>query len=104
MSNQKALEILNRFNENGWEDMQPYFGDFTTFYNYMKKNELSNSLNINDIPDEFLNGLLLAKLQENPEETIKYVIENYLTDVGIFSNSPSFFGTYDQTGPAGQGS
>jgi sulfatase modifying factor 1 len=26
------------------------------------------------------------------------VKQNYLTDVGIFSNSPSFFGTYDQTG------
>ena len=81
MNNQKALEILNRFNEDGWDEMQPYFGDFMTFYNYMKKNELSHSLNLNDIPDEFLNGLLLAKLDENPEETINYIIGNYLTDV-----------------------
>lgn len=81
MSNQKALEILNKFNEDGWDEIGPYFGEFSTFYNYMKKNGLSNNLSLNDIPDEFLNRLLLAKLNENPEETIEYIIGNYLTDV-----------------------
>ena len=32
---------------------------------------------------------------QSPHYDVK---QNYLTDVGVFSNSPSFFGTYDQTG------
>jgi hypothetical protein len=81
MSNQKAISILNNFNENGWDEISPYFGDFETFYNYMKKNGLSEQLSLDDIPDEYLNILLIAKINENPEETLKYVCDNYITDV-----------------------
>jgi len=77
----KAINILNKFNDDGWEEIEPYFGDFTTFYNYMKRNGLSEKLNIKDVPDEYINHLLIAQINDDAEKTLKYICDNVITDV-----------------------
>ena len=36
MSNQKASEILNRFNDGEWDELQPYFNNIITFFKFVK--------------------------------------------------------------------
>lgn len=74
--------MLDAFNENGWDDISTFFNeDFQFFLNYLKKYGLDTQLNYNNIDDDYKNILLLARLKENPEETLKFICDNLITDV-----------------------
>ena len=74
--------MLDAFNENGWDDISTFFNeDFQFFLNYLKKYGLDTELDYNNIDDDYKNALLLARLKENPEETLKFICDNLITDV-----------------------
>ena len=110
MSNQKDSEILNRFNEGEWDELQPYFNNIITFFKFVKKyglleeidlgeipsgyfsnevfdylvdNNIMSNLDYNTVPEEFQNHYLLHGLEYNYENTVKYITSNILTDVQI---------------------
>lgn len=110
MSNQKASEILNRFNEGEWDELQPYFNTLITFFKFVKKyglleeidlgeipsgyfsnevfdylveNGIMSNLDYDSVPEEFKNNYLIHGLEHNYEDTIKYITSDLLTDVQI---------------------
>ena len=110
MSNQKASEILNRFNEGEWDELQPYFNNIITFFKFVKKyglleeidlgeipsgyfsnevfdylveNGIMSNLDYDSVPEEFKNNYLIHGLEHNYEDTIKYITSDLLTDVQI---------------------
>ena len=110
MSNQKASEILNRFNEGEWDELQPYFNNIITFFKFVKKyglleeidlgeipsgyfsnevfdylveNGIMSNLDYDSVPEEFKNNYLIHGLEHNYEDTIKYITSDLLTDVKI---------------------
>lgn len=74
-------KILKRFNEDGWEEIEPFFGEFENFYKYLKKFGLDNQLSLKEIPDELFNRYAYYLLQDNPEKVIDYIVDNTLTDI-----------------------
>ena len=110
MSNQKASEILNRFNDGEWDELQPYFNNIITFFKFVKKyglleeidlgeipsgyfsnevfdylveNGIMSNLDYDSVPEEFKNNYLIHGLKHNYEDTIKYITSDLLTDVQI---------------------
>ena len=110
MSNQKASEILNRFNDGEWDELQPYFNNIITFFKFVKKyglleeidlgeipsgyfsnevfdylveNGIMSNLDYDSVPEEFKNNYLIHGLEHNYEDTIKYITSDLLTDVQI---------------------
>ena len=110
MSNQKASEILNRFNDGEWDELQPYFNNIITFFKFVKKyglleeidlgeipsgyfsnevfdylveNGIMSNLDYDSVPEEFKNNYLIHGLEHNYEDTIKYITSELLTDVQI---------------------
>jgi hypothetical protein len=110
MSNQKASEILNRFNDGEWDELQPYFNNIITFFKFVKKyglleeidlgeipsgyfsnevfdylveNGIMSNLDYDSVPEEFKNNYLIHGLEHNYENTIKYITNDLLTDVKI---------------------
>jgi hypothetical protein len=82
MSRASAQHLLDEFNDGNWDEVGAYFDeDFQLFLNYLKKYGLDTQLNYNNIDDDYKNVLLLARLKENPEETLKFICDNLITDV-----------------------
>ena len=76
-----AYKILNTFNEEGWESIEPLFDNFDNFYSYLKHKGVNNELNPKQLPDELLNKYFLSFLKEDSERALEYIVNNYLTDV-----------------------
>ncbi len=74
-------KILKRFNEDGWEEIEPFFGEFENFYKYLKKFGLDNQLSLKEIPDELFNRYAYYLLQDNPDYVVNYIVDNTLTDI-----------------------
>jgi hypothetical protein len=111
MSLQRAQDLRNSFNNGEFdEDIEPFFNDLITFFKFMKKynlldeidldqvgyrnwdSELINFLDENGVltnlsydnaPDELKNILLLKGLEENYEGTMWFITNNLITDVVI---------------------
>ncbi len=82
MSRLSAQHLLDEFNDGNWDEVGAYFDkNFQLFLNYLKKYGLDKQLNYNNIDDDYKNILLLARLKENPEETLKFICDNLITDV-----------------------
>ncbi len=82
MSRVSAQHLLDEFNDGNWDEVGAYFDkNFQLFLNYLKKYGLDKQLNYNNIDDDYKNILLLARLKENPEETLKFICDNLITDV-----------------------
>ena len=74
-------KILDTFNDDGWESIEPFFGNFENFYNYLKKFNVSDQLTLKNIPDELYNHYAFLLLQDNPNKVIDYIVDNTLTDI-----------------------
>jgi hypothetical protein len=111
MSLERAKDLVDVFNNGDFEDdIEPYFNDLITFFNFVKKyglldeidleqigyrnwdNELIHFLDENGVlknlsydnaPEELKNILLLKGLEENYEDTVYFIINNLITDVEI---------------------
>lgn len=111
MSAEVVRDLIEKFNDGDYEDdIEPYFNDVITFFNYVKKynlldeidlgqipsnefdNELFdflvesnviNNLDYDSIPEEFKNHWLLYHLEKNYEWAIKYITDNLITDVDV---------------------
>jgi hypothetical protein len=111
MSLQRAKNLVDIFNNGDFnDDIEPYFNDYITFFNFVKKyglldeldlgqvgyrdwddniinyldeNGVLSNLSYDDAPEELKNVLLLRKLDEDYENTILFIINNLLTDVEI---------------------
>lgn len=81
MSREAALKLLDNFDLDGWESIQPFFNTFDNFYKYLKKNGVDSELTLKDIPDELFNYYAFLLLQDNPEKVIDYIVDNTLTDI-----------------------
>jgi hypothetical protein len=80
--NDAARELLDEFNEGNWDEVGSYFNDdFETFLDYLEKNGLEGELDYESVDDEWQNIILLRKLEKYPQETLKYVCDNIITDV-----------------------
>jgi hypothetical protein len=76
-----ARELLDEFNEGNWDEVGSYFNDdFSLFLDYLEKNGLEGELDY-ESNDEWQNIILLRKLEKYPEETLKYICDNIITDV-----------------------
>ena len=77
-----ARELLDEFNEGNWDEVGSYFNDdFSLFLDYLEKNGLEGELDYESVDDEWQNIILLRKLEKYPQETLKYVCDNIITDV-----------------------
>ena len=77
-----ARELLDEFNEGNWDEVGSYFNDdFSLFLDYLEKNGLEGELDYESVDDEWQNIILLRKLEKYPEETLKYICDNIITDV-----------------------
>lgn len=77
-----ARELLDEFNDGNWNEVGAYFNnDFQTFLDYLEKNGLEGELDYENVDDEWQNVILLRKLEKYPEETLKYICDNLITDV-----------------------
>ena len=81
MSKAAAQNALNKFNEEGWESIEPFFQSFESFYNLLVKNGLDEELDFKSIPDEYENMYMSVMLNHNPQKTLKYITDELLTDV-----------------------
>lgn len=101
------IDLINDFNLGDYgESIQPYFNTYLNFFNYAKKNGFLEELDVDqieakyckpedleflidngieldyyNIPDEIKNIFLLIELEKRPEETLKFVCDNLVTDV-----------------------
>ncbi len=77
-----ARELLDEFNDGNWDEIGSYFNDdFQAFLDYLEKNGLEGELDYENVDDEWQNIVLLYKLEKYPEETLKYICDNLITDV-----------------------
>lgn len=77
-----ARELLDEFNDGNWDEIGSYFNnDFQAFLDYLEKNGLEGELDYENVDDEWQNIVLLYKLEKYPEETLKYICDNIITDV-----------------------
>jgi hypothetical protein len=77
-----ARELLDEFNEGNWDEVGSYFNDdFSLFLDYLEKNGLEGELDYESVDDEWQNIILLRKLEKYPQETLKYICDNIITDV-----------------------
>jgi len=77
-----ARELLDEFNDGNWDEVGAYFNDdFQVFLDYLEKNGLEGELDYENVDDEWQNTVLLYKLEKYPEETLKYICDNIITDV-----------------------
>jgi len=77
-----ARELLDEFNDGNWDEVGSYFNDdFSLFLDYLEKNGLEGELDYDSVDDEWQNIILLRKLEKYPQETLKYICDNIITDV-----------------------
>lgn len=77
-----ARELLDEFNDGNWDEVGTYFNhDFELFLDYLEKNGLEGELDYELVDDDWQNAVLLYKLEKHPEETLKYICDNLITDV-----------------------
>ena len=77
-----ARELLDEFNEGNWDEVGSYFNDdFSLFLDYLEKNGLEGELDYESVDDEWQNIILLRKLEKYPQETLKFICDNIITDV-----------------------
>ena len=77
-----ARELLDEFNDGNWDEVGAYFNDdFQVFLDYLEKNGLEGEIDYENVDDEWQNTVLLYKLEKYPEETLKYICDNLITDV-----------------------
>ena len=111
MSLERVKNLIELFNDGDYEnEIKPYFNTLINFFKFIKKynllddldldqipsNDFSNevfnylvesgimsNLDYNSVPEEFTNNYLLHGLEYNYENTVKYITNNLLTDVEI---------------------
>jgi len=104
-------QIINHFNEGNWEFIERIFNSkLLTFFKFLKRKNLLDKIDINQIgyrdwddelinfldenglltnlsydnaPEELKNILLLKGLENNYEDTVYFIIKNLITDVEI---------------------
>ena len=74
-------KILVTFNDEGWDSIEPFFGKFENFYNYLKKYGVLNQLSLKEIPDELYNEYAYYLIQDYPDYVVNYIVDNTLTDI-----------------------
>jgi hypothetical protein len=80
MSN-RGEKLLELFNEEGWDYIKQFVGDFETFFKVLSKYGMQNEISISEIPDELQNKFIYLLLQENPNEVLNSIINDFLSDV-----------------------
>ena len=111
MSLESAKNLLKSFNDGDYyEDIEPYFNTVVNFLNFIKKYGLLDDLSLGELPsrefdeelfqylvdngivtnldydtmpEEFKNLYLLHGLENNYEDTMIFITNNLITDVGI---------------------
>jgi hypothetical protein len=111
MSLERARQLVDSFNDGEFEDeIEPYFNDLITFFKFVKKYNLLDEIELDEIgyrnwdselinfldengvltnlsydnaPEELKNLLLLKGLEDNYEDTVYFIINNLITDVEI---------------------
>ena len=80
--NEAARELIDDFNNGNWDEISSFFNDdFQLFLDYLEKVGLEGELDYENVDDDWQNIILLRKLEKYPEETLKYICDNIITDV-----------------------
>jgi hypothetical protein len=111
MSLERARNLIQSFNDGDYEDdIEPYFNTLMNFLKFIKKYGLLDELDLGEIsvrefddelfeffkengivsnmdydnmPEQFKNNFLLYGLENNYEDTMVFITNNLITDVGI---------------------
>ena len=111
MSLESAKNLIQTFNNGDYaDDIEPYFNTMINFLNFIKKYGLLDELDLSEIPtdefddelfeffeengivsnmdydnmpEQFKNHFLLHGLENNYEDTMVFITNNLITDVGI---------------------
>lgn len=82
MSTEAARHLLDEFNDGNWDEVGSYFNDdFELFFDYLYKYNLTDEIDLDYVERDFENLILFKRLEKNPEETLKYITDNIITDV-----------------------
>jgi hypothetical protein len=81
MKKEMVLKLLQTFEDEGWDSIEPIFHSFDKFYKYLKLNGVQDELTLNNIPDGLVNNYSLILFNENPDKFLDYVIDKQITDV-----------------------
>lgn len=82
MSKDAAQHLLDEFNDGNWDEVGAYFNeDFELFMDYLGKYGLEGELDYKNVDDDWQNIILLRKLEKYPEETLKFITNEIITDV-----------------------
>jgi hypothetical protein len=82
MSVSAAQHLVDEFNNGNWDEIESYFNeDFDLFMEYLTKYNLLDQIDFFKIDEEYQNKILLFRLEKYPEETLKFICGEILTDV-----------------------
>lgn len=77
-----ARNLLDEFNNGNWDEVGSYFdNDFELFLTFLEKNGLGGDVDYNQVDDEFKNVVLVNSLEKRPEESLKLITDEMITDV-----------------------
>ena len=77
-----ARNLLDEFNNGNWDEVGSYFdNDFEIFLTFLEKNGLGGDVDYNQVDDEFKNVVLVNSLEKRPEESLKLITHEMITDV-----------------------
>lgn len=78
-----ALSLVERFNDEGWDSLSPFFPDFNIFYKFLKRYGVQDEIDTNNFQDDQQENLFWASIVRTEPDGLDKVIEKFLSDIVI---------------------
>lgn len=82
MSLESAQHLLDEFNNGNWDEVGVFFNnDFEMFYKFLEKYGIAEQIVPSNVDEDYLNMVMFAWINREPQKALNYVCEKYITDV-----------------------